>query len=94
MAISTNTESARLARSIQVWAPGTSFTLSDWFLPTHGGEHIVGFIEIELGADGGFHTRLTQPEGLTPHDLADFPEAYGDLRKIKADIEAQRLAAE
>ncbi len=78
----------------QVWAPGTSFTLSDWFLPTHGGEHIVGFIEIELGADGGFHTRLTQPEGLTPHDLADFPEAYGDLRKIKADIEAQRLAAE
>jgi 3',5'-cyclic-AMP phosphodiesterase len=78
----------------QVWAPATSFTLSDWFLPTHGGEHIVGFIRIALEADGTFSTRLLQPGGLIAHDLADFPEAYGDLRAIKAQIEAQKAAAE
>lgn len=79
---------------MQVWAPAVSFTLSDWFLPTHGGEHIVGFIRLALEADGGFTARLAQPAGLVAHDLADFPDAYGDLRKIKADIEAQRRAAE
>ncbi len=69
---------------MQVWAPATSFTLSDWFLPTHGGQHICGYIRIALEADGGFSTRLVQPEGLVEHDLADFPEAYGDLRAIRA----------
>lgn len=77
----------------QVWAPALSFTLSDWFLPTHGGVHMVGYIRIALEADGTFSTALQQPEGLIAHDLADFPEAYGDLRKLKADIEAQKVAA-
>jgi 3',5'-cyclic AMP phosphodiesterase CpdA len=77
----------------QIWAPATSFTLSEWFLPTHGGEHIVGFIDLELDEDGSFRTALVQPDELEAHDLADFPEAYGDLRKIKADIEAQRRDA-
>lgn len=78
----------------QVWAPATSFTLSDWFLPTHGGEHIVGFIRIALEADGTHSAELVQPAGLIAHDLADFPEAYGDLRAIKAQIEAQKVAAQ
>lgn len=77
----------------QVWAPAVSFTLSDWFLPTHGGEHIVGYVRLELDEDGSFRTQLVQPEGLAAHDLADFPDAYGDLRKVKAEIEAQRQAA-
>lgn len=79
----------------QVWAPATAFTLSDWFLPTHGGEHIVGYVRIALEADGSFTTSLEQPEGLQPLDLADFPEAYGDLRQIKAAMDAQnaQLAA-
>lgn len=79
---------------MQIWAPATSFTLSDWFLPTHGGVHDVGYISLELEADGRFSARLEQPAGLIAHDLADFPDAYGDLRKIKAEIEAQRRAAE
>lgn len=74
----------------QVWAPATAFTISDWFIPTHGGEHIVGYVEISLEKDGSFATKLVQPEGLQPLDLADFPEAYGDLRQIKAAMEAQR----
>jgi hypothetical protein len=78
----------------QVWAPATSFTLSDWFLPTHGGEHIVGLIRIALDADGTFSTDLVQPNELIAHDLADFPEAYGDLRAIKTQIDAQKNIAE
>ena len=74
---------------LQVWAPAVSFTLSDWFLPTHGGEHVVGCMRLDLEEDGSFEVRLVQPDGLVPHDLADFPEAYGDLRKIKAEIEAR-----
>lgn len=77
----------------QVWAPAVSFTLSDWFLPTHGGEHIVGYVRLELEEDGRFRTRLVQPDGLVSHDLADFPEAYGDLRQVKAEMDAQRRAA-
>lgn len=69
---------------MQVWAPATSFTLSDWFLPTHGGEHICGYLRIALEPDGRFTTELIQPAGLEQHDLADFPEAYGDLRAIRA----------
>lgn len=78
----------------QIWAPAVSFTLSDWFLPTHGGHHIVGFIQISLEADGSFATTLVQPEGLIAHDLADFPDAYGDLKAIKARMDAQQDAAE
>lgn len=68
----------------QVWAPGTSFTLSDWFLPTHGGEHLVGYIRTALNPDGSFETNLIQPAGIIAHDLADFPDAYGDIRAMRA----------
>ena len=68
----------------QVWAPAVSFTLSDWFLPTHGGVHTCGFIRLTLEPDGSFATELEQPDGLVHHDLADFPDAYGDLRRLKA----------
>lgn len=74
----------------QIWAPATAFTLSDWFLPTHGGVHVVGYVRIALEADGSFESRLVQPEGLAPLDLADFPEAYGDLRLIKAAMDARQ----
>lgn len=72
----------------QVWAPAVSFTLSDWFLPTHGGVHIVGYVRIALAPDGSFTTALVQPAGIVAHDLADFPEAYGDLRAIRAAEQA------
>ena len=74
----------------QVWAPATAFTIADWFIPTHGGEHIVGYVRIALEADGSFTTGLVQPEGLLPLDLADYPEAYGDLRQIKAAMDARK----
>jgi 3',5'-cyclic-AMP phosphodiesterase len=82
-----------LGELMQVWAPAVSFTLSDWFLPTHGGTHIVGWMRLALQEDGAFSVTLEQPEGLAPHDLADFPEAYGDLKAIKATMDAQRQAA-
>lgn len=81
------------ADMLQIWAPAVSFTLSDWFLPTHGGVHTVGFMSLAFHADGSVETRLVQPSGLAMHDLADFPAAYGDLRQIKADIDAQSQAA-
>ncbi len=73
-----------------IWAPATAFTLADWFIPTHGGEHIVGYVELTLEADGSFVSRLVQPEGLQPLDLADFPDAYGDVRQIKAAMDARK----
>src|SRR5262249_38704337 len=71
----------------QIWAPATSFTIADWFLPTHGGVHLVGYVRLALEPDGSFQSELVQPYGLLPLDLADFPEAYGDLRQIKAAME-------
>lgn len=68
-----------------VWAPGTSFTVPG-LLPTHGGEHTVGYVEIAFAADGSFESRFVRPGGVDIHDLADFPGAYGDLRRIKAAI--------
>ena len=74
----------------QIWAPATAFTISDWFIPTHGGEHIVGYVRLAFDVDGSFTSQLVQPEGLEPLDLADYPEAYGDLRQIKAAMDAQK----
>lgn len=68
-----------------VWAPATSFTVPG-LLPTHGGEHTVGYVELAFAPDGSFASRLVQPDGIEILDLADFPGAYGDLRRIKAAI--------
>ncbi len=73
-----------------IWAPATAFTLADWFIPTHGGEHIVGYVELSLEENGDFAAKLVQPEGLLPLDLADFPDAYGDVRQIKAAMDARK----
>lgn len=77
----------------QIWAPATAFTLADWFIPTHGGEHIVGYVELTLEEDGSFASKLMQPDGMKPLDLADFPEAYGDVRQIKAAMDARKAEA-
>lgn len=65
----------------QIWAPAGSFTLSDWFMPTRGGVHVVGFVALALEADGTFTSELVRPPRIVDHDLVDFPGAYGDLRK-------------
>lgn len=65
----------------QIWAPAASFTLSDWFLPTRGGVHLVGLVDLRLQADGTFTSKLVRPDGIVDLDLADFPGAYGDLRE-------------
>jgi 3',5'-cyclic AMP phosphodiesterase CpdA len=69
----------------QVWAPAISFTIPDWYIAPHGGVHTVGYVRIALEDDGRFETRLIQPEGLVVNDLADFPQAYGDLRQHLAE---------
>lgn len=66
----------------QVWAPGTSFTIPDWFIPPHG-EHTVGYVRVELDPDGSFRTRHILPEGVERHCLSQFPQAYGDINALK-----------
>jgi hypothetical protein len=68
------------------WAPATAFTVPEWVLPCHGGERMVGYIRLELEPDGSFSSEAVRPAGMATLDLADFPEAYGDLRRIKAAL--------
>jgi 3',5'-cyclic AMP phosphodiesterase CpdA len=62
-----------------VWAPGTSFVCPRWFQPDHG-VRTVGYVEHRLEPDGSFASCCLPAPGVVIHDLADFPEAYGDLR--------------
>jgi len=64
----------------QIWAPAGSFTLADWFMPTRGGVHQVGYVDLELHGDGTHRSRMVRPAGIQDLDLVDFPGAYGDLR--------------
>ena len=77
----------------QVWAPATSFTIPDWFIAPHGGVHTVGFVRLALEDDGRFDVRHVMPEGMEVLNLEDFPQAYGDLKAIRAMIDAQKDVA-
>ena len=66
-----------------IWAPATSFILSDRFQRV-AGIKTVGYVAYDFSPDGGCAVRLVEPAGLVTNDLVDFPEAYGDLNKIMA----------
>ena len=66
-----------------IWGPPTAFILSPEFQADYG-ERTVGYVAHEFHADGTHDCRLVAPAGATPFDLADFPQAYGNLRERKA----------
>lgn len=65
--------------SRHVWAPATSFMISDPWQPAFGAK-TVGYLEHTFDADGKHRHRLVGVRGISHHDLADFPQAYGDVR--------------
>ena len=77
----------------QVWAPATSFTIPDWFIAPHGGIHTVGFVRLALEEDGQFDVQYAMPEGMEVLNLEDFPQAYGDLKAVRAAIDSQKAVA-
>lgn len=65
--------------SRHLWAPATSFMISDPWQPGYGAK-AVGYLMHEFHADGSHVHRLVSVRGLVHHDLVEFPEAYGDVR--------------
>ncbi len=62
-----------------IWAPATSFMISDPWQPGYGTK-AVGYLMHEFHADGSHRHRLMTVRGLVHHDLAEYPQAYGDVR--------------
>lgn len=62
-----------------IWAPATSFMISDPWQPGYGAK-AVGYLMHEFLADGSHRHRMMTVRGLVHHDLATIPEAYGDVR--------------
>jgi len=62
-----------------IWAPATSFMISDPWQPGFGTK-AVGYLMHEFNADGSHRHRLMTVRGMVHHDLAEFPDAYGDVR--------------
>jgi 3',5'-cyclic-AMP phosphodiesterase len=68
-----------MAGSRHIWAPATSFMISDPWQPVYGAK-AVGYLMHEFDADGAHKCQLMGVRGLVHHDLVDFPEAYGDVK--------------
>lgn len=69
-----------VAGTRHVWAPATSFLISDPWQPGYGCK-TIGYVEHEFDADGAHRHRLRGVRGIEHHDLAEIPDAYGDVRK-------------
>ncbi len=70
---------SRFGGSRHVWAPATSFMISDPWQPGYGAK-MVGYLMHEFHADGGHRHEVVGVRDLVHHDLVAFPEAYGDVR--------------
>jgi 3',5'-cyclic-AMP phosphodiesterase len=62
-----------------IWAPSTSFMISDPWQPGYGAK-AIGYLMHEFNADGGHRHRFMTVRGVVHHDLAEFPDVYGDIR--------------
>jgi 3',5'-cyclic-AMP phosphodiesterase len=62
-----------------IWAPATSFMISDPWQPGYGAK-TVGYLTHRFHADGAHDHALTPVRGLVHHDLAEISGAYGDVR--------------
>jgi 3',5'-cyclic-AMP phosphodiesterase len=65
--------------SRHIWAPATSFMISDPWQPGYGAK-AVGYLMHEFDADGSHRHRLVGVRDLVHHDLVAFPDAYGDVK--------------
>lgn len=68
-----------IAGSRHLWAPATSFIISDPWQPGYGAK-AIGYVEHYFDADGRHRHRLRTVRGVVHNDLVDFPKAYGDVR--------------
>lgn len=62
-----------------LWAPATSFVLSDPWQPGYGAK-MVGYLSHEFHADGSHRHEVASVRDLVHHDLINFPQAYGDVK--------------
>ncbi|MGL4635444.1 MAG: metallophosphoesterase family protein [Beijerinckiaceae bacterium] len=62
-----------------IWCPATSFLISDPWQPGYGTK-AIGYLMHEFNTDGSHRHRLMTVRGLAHNDLAEFPDAYGDVR--------------
>jgi 3',5'-cyclic-AMP phosphodiesterase len=62
-----------------IWCPATSFMISDPWQPGYGAK-AIGYLMHEFNADRSHRHRLMTVRGVVHHDLAEFPDAYGDIR--------------
>lgn len=65
--------------SRHIWAPATSFMISDPWQPGYGVK-AVGYLMHAFEPDGRHSHALVGVRGLVHHDLVSFPEVYGDVR--------------
>lgn len=70
---------SQIGGSRHIWAPATSFVISDPWQPGYGAK-MVGYLAHEFHADGGHRHDVTGVRDLVHHDLINFPEAYGDVK--------------
>lgn len=63
-----------------IWAPATSFVISDPWQPGYGAK-AIGYLMHEFDADGSHRHHLVGVRGVVHHDLVAFPEAYGDVTR-------------
>ncbi len=68
-----------LSGSCHIWAPATSFVISDPWQPGYGAK-MVGYLAHEFHSDGGHRHQVIGVRDLVHHDLVAFPLAYGDVR--------------
>ncbi len=68
-----------LSGSSHIWAPATSFVISDPWQPGYGAK-MVGYLAHEFHSDGGHRHQVIGVRDLVHHDLVAFPLAYGDVR--------------
>jgi hypothetical protein len=71
---------SRFGGAEHIWAPATSFIISDPWQPVFGAK-CVGYVEHLLEPDGHHRHRLVTPRDLAHLDLVGIPEAYGDVRQ-------------
>lgn len=70
----------RVWRSIvMAWAPAASFYVPEWF-HTRLGENVCGHLDLTFTGDT-VSIRTARADGVADLDLADFPDAYGPLKK-------------
>jgi 3',5'-cyclic-AMP phosphodiesterase len=71
----------RMDGTNHIWSPPTSFIIGDPWQPGFGAK-AVGYLMHEFSSDGAHRHNFVPVRGLVLHDIANIPEAYGDLRGL------------